>query len=64
MEDPKAIGLELRSARARRKHWLEEREVASITGDKKAQERAESFVREYEEFIAEIERAQTRLGSY
>jgi hypothetical protein len=62
MEGPKTMELELRSAHSRRKHWLEELDVARITGDKKAQERAEGFVRECEEFIAEIERAQTRLG--
>jgi hypothetical protein len=62
MSHKKDIAFELRSARARRQHWLEECEVARLAGDREAEKRAQSFVKEYEESIAQIERSQTSPG--
>jgi hypothetical protein len=52
---------ELRAAFARLEHWLHELEIARASGDKGREERADGFVREYDEFIAVLKRRRSPL---
>ena len=63
-EESSAGGLELRAAHARRKYWQEQQEQARIAGDASAEAHAAGYVREYEDFIASLERLQrsAKLG--
>ena len=52
---------ELRAAFARLEHWLQELEVARASGDRDREQRADGFVREYDEFIAVLKRRHSPL---
>ena len=55
MPNEKAGTLALRSAIARRNHWLARERTAQTAGNEEHAREAARFVAEYEEFIAELE---------
>jgi hypothetical protein len=48
----KGSALLLKSARAKRKFWLEQLDCAVAARDREAQATAQRFIQEYEQFIA------------
>ena len=62
MPNEKAGKLALRSAMARRDHWLARERAAQNASNEEHAREAARFVAEYEEFIAELEMTLTASG--
>ena len=52
----------MRAARARRQHWLDEREIARMTHDRERERRANALIAECEQSIVALERQLILVG--